>query len=257
MLDSDLALISDPTFRALVEQYASDESLFFEDFAAAFSKLSELGYFFLTPVDVTPPMPLAVNASLTSMATVQQGVELAWSFGDDGNVSVSLTLSTLVGWLALGVSHTGRMVHPSPSLAVVGSAEGVLPYRLTAQDAANASRSATHDPLAALGETRFSQADGKTSVGFSVPLSWFDRYLDEARGIWFIFAHGEPGQLSQRLGYHAMRRGSSRVVGFAPTGGGPMPPLSQPPSTQPLATGSVSPQEGLTLSWEHKQHATT
>jgi len=43
MLPSDLVLISDPKFRPFVEEYAKDEAKFFKDFAAAFSKLQELG----------------------------------------------------------------------------------------------------------------------------------------------------------------------------------------------------------------------
>jgi len=43
MLPADLALIQDPVFRKHVEAYAKDEQLFFRDFAAAFSKLIELG----------------------------------------------------------------------------------------------------------------------------------------------------------------------------------------------------------------------
>jgi len=43
MLPADLAFIQDPSFRKHVEAYAHDEQLFFKDFAAAFSKLLELG----------------------------------------------------------------------------------------------------------------------------------------------------------------------------------------------------------------------
>lgn len=43
MLPSDIALIEDPEFRKHVEAYSKDEQLFFKDFAAAFSKLMELG----------------------------------------------------------------------------------------------------------------------------------------------------------------------------------------------------------------------
>ena len=43
MLPADLAFLQDPAFRKCVEAYAKDEALFFHDFAAAFSKLLELG----------------------------------------------------------------------------------------------------------------------------------------------------------------------------------------------------------------------
>ncbi|OAY42623.1 L-ascorbate peroxidase 2, cytosolic [Manihot esculenta] len=43
-LPSDKALLQDPVFRALVEKYAADEDAFFEDYAEAHLKLSELGF---------------------------------------------------------------------------------------------------------------------------------------------------------------------------------------------------------------------
>jgi len=43
MLISDLALLSDPKFRPLVEKYATDEKAFFDDFSVAYQKLTELG----------------------------------------------------------------------------------------------------------------------------------------------------------------------------------------------------------------------
>ncbi|EMC98311.1 hypothetical protein BAUCODRAFT_420853 [Baudoinia panamericana UAMH 10762] len=43
MLPTDLALVSDPSFRPWVELYAKDKDRFFADFAAVFAKLIELG----------------------------------------------------------------------------------------------------------------------------------------------------------------------------------------------------------------------
>lgn len=43
MLPADMALIWDPEFAKYVKMYAKDEELFFKDFAAAFTKLTELG----------------------------------------------------------------------------------------------------------------------------------------------------------------------------------------------------------------------
>jgi len=43
MLPADLALIKDPEFKKIVQEYAADEAKFFKDFAAAFQKLEELG----------------------------------------------------------------------------------------------------------------------------------------------------------------------------------------------------------------------
>ncbi|XP_050209491.1 L-ascorbate peroxidase, cytosolic [Mercurialis annua] len=43
-LPTDLALLSDPIFRPLVEKYAADEDAFFADYSEAHMKLSELGF---------------------------------------------------------------------------------------------------------------------------------------------------------------------------------------------------------------------
>jgi len=43
MLPADLALLQDPAFKKIVEEYANDEAKFFKDFAVAFQKLEELG----------------------------------------------------------------------------------------------------------------------------------------------------------------------------------------------------------------------
>jgi catalase (peroxidase I) len=44
MLVSDKCLIEDEAFKAIVEEYAKDQDVFFKDYAAAFQKLIELGY---------------------------------------------------------------------------------------------------------------------------------------------------------------------------------------------------------------------
>lgn len=44
MLPSDLALLSDPIFRKVVEEYAQDEGSFFRDFAAAFGQMLNNGH---------------------------------------------------------------------------------------------------------------------------------------------------------------------------------------------------------------------
>ncbi|CAG8604040.1 217_t:CDS:2 [Funneliformis mosseae] len=43
MLPADMALVWDPEFKKIVEEYAKDKQAFFNDFAAAFGKLLELG----------------------------------------------------------------------------------------------------------------------------------------------------------------------------------------------------------------------
>jgi cytochrome c peroxidase len=43
MLPTDIALVSDKSFKQYVDKYAKDEELFFKDFAAVVTKLFELG----------------------------------------------------------------------------------------------------------------------------------------------------------------------------------------------------------------------
>ena len=38
-----MALLEDPVFKAVVEEYAADQSLFFEEYASAWIKLQENG----------------------------------------------------------------------------------------------------------------------------------------------------------------------------------------------------------------------
>jgi len=54
MLPTDMALLWDRKFRKFVDLYAKDEEKFNQDFAAAFSKLLELGVPFPTPAAATP-----------------------------------------------------------------------------------------------------------------------------------------------------------------------------------------------------------
>eukprot|EP00276_Gloeochaete_wittrockiana_P006623 CAMPEP_0184651706 /NCGR_PEP_ID=MMETSP0308-20130426/9357_1 /TAXON_ID=38269 /ORGANISM="Gloeochaete witrockiana, Strain SAG 46.84" /LENGTH=84 /DNA_ID=CAMNT_0027086119 /DNA_START=439 /DNA_END=693 /DNA_ORIENTATION=- len=43
MLPTDISLMQDSKFKSIVAMYASDKNTFFDDFAAAFGKLLELG----------------------------------------------------------------------------------------------------------------------------------------------------------------------------------------------------------------------
>lgn len=59
MLPTDMALVSDRTFRKWVNAYAKDEDTFFKDFAAAFGKLLELGVPFPEPAAAASPVTKA------------------------------------------------------------------------------------------------------------------------------------------------------------------------------------------------------
>ena len=59
MLPTDVALLDDPAFRPVVEEYAADEALFFKDFAAVFAKLIANG----CPAGVAPAAGDDVSAA--------------------------------------------------------------------------------------------------------------------------------------------------------------------------------------------------
>lgn len=51
MLPTDMALVSDKSFKTYVDKYAKDNDLFFKDFAAVITKLFELGVPFAETTD--------------------------------------------------------------------------------------------------------------------------------------------------------------------------------------------------------------
>ena len=53
MLPTDMSLLDDPIFRAYVELYAANQSIFFKDFALAYGKLLALGCRKLMHFDIT------------------------------------------------------------------------------------------------------------------------------------------------------------------------------------------------------------
>ncbi|KAL1520605.1 hypothetical protein AB1Y20_022180 [Prymnesium parvum] len=176
MLNADMALKTDPTFRVYADLFATDQAAFFQNFSAAFSKLGELGWALLEPVSYSIPT-LSSNETVVANATFKQevelktGMKLRWTINEDGNVSATVTLAAIVGWLALGVSQDGRMVHQTPSYTVVGTDEGVQKRRLMSQDAANVSLSAPLEELQDLHAASFDRADGAPSPITTVPPS--------------------------------------------------------------------------------------
>jgi cytochrome c peroxidase len=62
MLPTDMALVSDKSFKQYVEKYAKDEELFFKDFAAVITKLFELGVPFAETTEAAPMKFKPTNA---------------------------------------------------------------------------------------------------------------------------------------------------------------------------------------------------
>lgn len=54
MLPTDMALVSDKSFKLWVDKYAKDEALFFRDFSAVITKLFELGVPFAETTEQGP-----------------------------------------------------------------------------------------------------------------------------------------------------------------------------------------------------------
>ncbi|KAL1515118.1 hypothetical protein AB1Y20_004181 [Prymnesium parvum] len=258
MLNADMTFKSDPDFRNYSDLYASDQSAFFDDFSAAFSKLGELGWSGLAPVSYTIPEP-AVNISASSdTVQLKPGMVFTWTLGADGNVSATVTLNAIVGWLALAVSESGRMVNPTPSFAVVGSNAGVRKHRLINQDPVNVAHTAPVEAVQDLLDTSFARADGKTILRFRTSLEWFTQYAATNNGAaWFIFAHAPPPDPDTNFGYHGLNRGNYLINGFG-LAQPPSPPTAPPQSPQPPPeTKSVSVGSNLRLNWIHDMDTAT
>jgi hypothetical protein len=88
MLETDLALVRDPEFKKYVQLYAKDEKVFFQDFAAAFSKLLELGVKF--PASSASTSSASGSSSASNAFSFQNGTLVTIGF-------VSAVLSGLVG----------------------------------------------------------------------------------------------------------------------------------------------------------------
>lgn len=62
MLPTDMALVTDKSFRTWVEKYAKDEALFMKDFGAVVNKLFELGVPFSETTEQAPMRFKPTNA---------------------------------------------------------------------------------------------------------------------------------------------------------------------------------------------------
>lgn len=89
MLPSDVALLRDTAFKAIVEEYAEDQEKFFADFAVAFQKLQELGvYEFPNALD----LPADAGAELEIPQKPEEQTE-ATGEGDNAMPSLMRTLT--------------------------------------------------------------------------------------------------------------------------------------------------------------------
>ncbi|KAL1520672.1 hypothetical protein AB1Y20_022242 [Prymnesium parvum] len=259
MLNADLNLLRDAQFLVYARLYALEEEVFFNDFASAFSKLAELGWKRLAPVSYLIPDTDDTLVVTTTANEVQlkTGMYLKLQLGQDGNVTATLTLNAIVGWMALGVSQAGRMVSPMPSHAVVGTNQGVQRRRLVAQEP-DVARSAPMEADQYVEQASFNRVDGTSRLQFRAPLSWFNKFAAQpSSGIRLIYAHAAPGDASYPFAYHGLHRGNARILGL----GHALPPRAapaSPPPAPPLAqTRSITPRANMQLSWTHNEDSTT
>jgi len=246
MLDADIRLLNDSVFSAHVRRYASHQESFFTDFSSAYEKLSELGSRYLTRVHYSIPTFSPELALSDNRVLLKPGMELSWILHADGNVSATVTLHAIVGWIGIGISKSGRMVSPASSSAVVGAHEGVQVRELVAQDIGNVTRSAPLQGNQLLREASFSQADGVSSLTFRTSLSWFTRHTNVAgTGVWFIYAHGSSVDQSELFSYHGLNRGNMHVRDFVRDSNS----NSAPPPPPLAAVRSIKPRDHIELTW--------
>lgn len=265
MLNADVSFLNDPIFRQHVLRFADDQAAFFVAFQAAFAKLGELGWTNLAPVSYSIPAAHSWDVKSTSSmreVQVKPGLRLSWRLNDDGNVSVALTLNSIVGWMGFAVSKTGRMVFPTPSRAVVGTSSGVQRRRLVAQVIPNVTHTAPVEEVQDLLNASFAHADGSSILQFTTSLAWFMQYSDpESSGTaWFLYSHGTPGNANEEFGYHGLNRGNLELTRFDSPHHVPQQALSPPP---PLAssftpvTRTFVPGPDAKLTWSHHANQTT
>lgn len=256
-----MALLSDASFRAHVERYANDQIAFFDDFSAAFAKLSELGWADLTPAPYSIPEATMAEGN-EGEVLVKPGMALKWIAEPNGDVTVTLLLNELVGWLAFGVSHSGQMVSPAPSHAVVGTNGGVRTHTLALQNIRDVGESAPIDDAQHLEGTSFTHDDGQTKLQFRAPLTWLTQYANAVgEPVWFIYAHGSTSTSS--FGYHELHRGNVQILGFGmalspqTTPNAPPPSILVAPPIVSSPTGSHRASADVELTWGHNADGTT
>ncbi|KAL1511739.1 hypothetical protein AB1Y20_005027 [Prymnesium parvum] len=241
MLDADLAFKNDSGFRVYTDRFGESETAFFEAFAKAFSKLSDLGWTGLAPSSYTiPTMPVATDGmSGGGIKEVQLG----------DTTRVSLRVELRVQWLAIAVSAAGKMITPQPSRAVVGTLlHGVYQRSLVAKDMTAISSSAPIDSVQSLTNPTLTQVDGATILAFTVDHSFLTQFADGGSAVNFLFAHGEPDSPASTFGYHGPRRGAMLIQDFDTAAiSSPSSPPPSPWLPRSAVRVELTPHAGVSL----------
>ena len=171
----------------ITQEYAADEAVFFRDFSAVFKKLGELGWVGL--VDAPVVLPLAPSPP-PSRSVEKEGVTVSWQPHSDDTITMTMTSSTTVGWLGLAVSQAGMMIAPSPSKAVIGTLTGVSKHTLRTQNPLSVSLSAPVDAVQDLQAPSFTSDNGKSTLSYRMPKTYFTQWADASGTVEFLYAYG-------------------------------------------------------------------
>lgn len=135
----------------------------------------------------------------------------------------------------MGVSHSGRMVEPQPSVAMVGDVTSgeVAEYELLNMMPSSPS-SAVRRKEGSFLHASVHSYDGQINLAVRVPIAWLTQFAANSSPVWLLWAHGNSIMPLRFPSYHTGSRGSlpvSRVQLLGET-------LASPP---PTAAPTISP----------------
>eukprot|EP00965_Chrysotila_dentata_P048376 1604626-Pleurochrysis_carterae.AAC.3 len=198
----------------------------------------------------SPPPPSPPESDNLNLQ-ISNKLRLTVTVHDDHTATATLTLSETVPWLGFAVSHSGRMVLPEASRAVVGTPTGVLKRRLRAKDLTSVSRSTEVELNQDLIDSSFVSIDGVSTLRFRTTVDWFKQFANGASDVWFLYAHGELGLATGAFGFHGQNKGSVFVPSFVPSDTpDAFPPSPSPPRSPALQNFKSLADGRLQVSWE-------
>ncbi|KAL3920924.1 MAG: hypothetical protein SGPRY_005079, partial [Prymnesium sp.] len=119
-----------------------------------------------------------------------------------------------VPWLSVAVSHSGRMVQPQPSKAVIGdvTSSSVTMYDLVSQVPSSAMQSVSRaESDGILTDASISYADDATTLRFRASNSWLSTFVGSDPSVWLLWSHGSELLPHSFPSYHADNRGALTV----------------------------------------------
>ena len=167
-----------------------------------------------TPVSTLRPVKKANEVVASVFNDV---IRISWEPGSGAidTLKFTVVLKKANVWVGIAFSEMGRMVHPSPSRAVVGTSKNGVPTvrKLSLTEAlqltgeAGVDIDAVQDDVQDLVDETFSQESGETTMTFVVTSAYANSRADSSGNTHMIFAYGD----SPALKYHDDRKGSFSV----------------------------------------------